>query len=131
MFGKEDKKATGDVVGFIGKGIFIEGKMGFEETVRIEGNFKGEINAMGVLVVGEGGYVEGNIKVDSAIITGEVNGVLEAATRVEMRSPGKVIGTIITPNLIIGEGVIFEGNCLMKKKDQAEPEVVDYPAEQK
>lgn len=125
MFGRDDKKRGGDVVGFIGKGMYLEGKLSFDDTVRIDGSFKGEISAAGTLVVGEGGVVEGQIKVGSAIITGEVKGLLEASGKVELQSPGKVFGNIKTPTLIIGEGVIFEGNCVMLKRD-AEPEIIDF-----
>lgn len=127
MFGKdrEEKKKTGEVTGFIGKGMAIEGKLSFEETVRIDGSFKGEISATGTLVVGDSGYIEGDIKTGSAIITGTVKGALEAAVRVELRSPARFIGEIKTPTLIIDEGVVFEGNCTMVKKD-ASFETVQY-----
>lgn len=127
MFGKgrEEKKKAGEVTGFIGKGMAIEGKLSFEETVRIDGSFKGEISATGTLVVGDSGYIEGDIKTGSAIITGTVKGALEAAVRVELRSPARFIGEIKTPTLIIDEGVVFEGNCTMVKKD-ASFETVQY-----
>lgn len=120
MFGKEEKKRGGEVVGFIGKGMSFEGRLSFNDTVRIDGSFKGEIAGSGTLVVGEGGAVEGDVSVGTAIITGEVKGKLDAAARVELQSPGKMFGDIKTPNLIIGEGAFFEGNCIMVKKEKAE-----------
>jgi cytoskeletal protein CcmA (bactofilin family) len=129
MFGKEkekeEKKRGGEVAGFIGKGMSIEGKLSFAETARVDGSFKGEISATGTLVVGDGGYVEGDIKAGSAIITGTVKGTLEATTRVELRSPARFTGDIKTPTLIIDEGVVFEGTCTMVKKD-ASYETVQY-----
>lgn len=128
MFAKEEKKKGGEVIGIIGKGMSCEGKLVFDDTVRIEGSFKGEIDAKGTLVVGDSGYVEGQIKVGSAIITGELRGALDATTRVELRAPAKVFGDIRTPNLIISEGVTFEGNCIMVKRAerQVTPGEVDY-----
>ncbi len=120
MFGKDNsEKKGGDVVGLIGKGMTIEGKLSFSDTVKIDGNFKGEINASGTLIIGESGYVNGLAKVGSAIITGEVKGTLDASSRVELKSPGKMFGDIRTPNLIIGDGVVFEGNCIMVKRAPA------------
>lgn len=126
MFGKDKDKEResgtkgAEVIGIIGKGMTIEGKLTFSETVRIDGSFKGEIEATGSMVVGDGGYVEGNIKVGSAIVTGEIKGILEASVRVELRPPAKMFGDIKTPNLIIGDGVVFEGSCVMTKKDTLE-----------
>lgn len=114
---KEEKKNAGEVAGFIGKGMSIEGRLTFEETVRIDGSFKGEISATGTLVIGDGGHVEGEIKTGSAIITGTVNGNLEASTRVELRGQAKFTGEIKTPTLIIDEGAVFDGNCVMIKKE--------------
>lgn len=118
MFGDKDKK-KGDLQmnGFIGKGITITGKLGFEGSVRIDGNFNGEIDAInGTLIVGEGADIEAKIKVDTAIISGELRGMIEAKAKVELRAPGRMYGNIKTPNLVIGEGVIFEGTCEMGEK---------------
>ena len=119
MFSKDEKGneiSTGDVTGFIGKGMEVEGKVTFEGTVRVDGKFKGEFRSNGMLHVGEGALVEAELNVDKAVISGEVRGTINAASRVELKAPGKVFGDVKTPTLIIGEGVIFEGNCVMTKK---------------
>lgn len=130
MFGnkeKTEKPREGDLIGFIGKGMVVEGKLSFADTVRIDGNFKGEINATGTLVVGEGGLVEGLIKVGSAVVTGEIQGTLEATSKVELKAPGKMFGEMSTPNLIIGDGAIFEGTCHMLQRGTANvTESVNY-----
>lgn len=123
---KEDKTKGGEVIGLIGKGMFIEGRLTFENTVRIDGNFKGQINASGTLVIGDTGMVEGEVTVDTAIITGEVVGVVEARTRVELQAPARFQGEIRTPNLIIGDGAVFDGKCVMLKKDAAQQETAHF-----
>ncbi len=115
---KEDKTKGGEVIGLIGKGMFIEGRITFENTVRIDGNFKGEVSAVsGTLVIGDTGMIEGEVMVDIAIITGEVVGVVEAKTRVELQAPARFQGEIRTPNLIIGDGAVFDGKRVRRKKD--------------
>ncbi len=120
-----------DVIGFIGKGMTVEGKLTFDNsTVRVDGVFKGEIDAQGTLVVGDGAFVEAEVKVDTVIVTGEINGVVEAAKRVEIQSPGKIIGEVKTPNLIIGDGAVLDGACVMLKREHTAPasNMVDYNA---
>lgn len=114
-FSKEAVKEDTHITGFIGKGMKVEGKLSFEKTVRIDGSFKGEITSTGALVIGNGAFVEGVIKVGSALITGEVEGNIDASERVELQSPARVNGDIKTPTLIIGEGTAFDGNCVMLK----------------
>lgn len=117
MFGREkdEKKKEADVIGLIGKGMLVEGKISFEHTVRIDGDFKGEIHASGTLIAGDSAHIEGELRVGTAVITGEVVGLIEAKTRVELQSPAKVMGEIRTPNLIIGDGAVFDGKCVMLK----------------
>ena len=125
MFGKEEQagqggaSTTNKLNGFIGKGMKVEGKLKFDGTVKVDGNFKGDVFSKGTLVVGDGALVEAQVNVSTVVITGEVRGTIEASSRVEMKAPGKVFGDIKTPTLIIGEGVVFEGNCIMTKKDAA------------
>lgn len=105
----------------LGKESEFEGKLSFEGTVRIDGKFAGEIFTKGKLVIGEGAAVNAEIEVDNIIISGEVKGNINAKSRVEIHSPGKLKGNIQTPILIIEEGVIFEGNCQMEKLKEAPP----------
>jgi cytoskeletal protein CcmA (bactofilin family) len=124
MFGKNEKneeendatiekKDFGQINGFIGKGMSVDGKLSFEGTVTVEGKFTGDVVSGGILIVGECGLVEGDISVDNVIVHGEVRGSINAKTRAELNKPAKVRGDIFTPNLVICEGVLFEGNCSM------------------
>ena len=122
MFGKpvkEESAGIGEIIAFIGKGVKVEGKLIFDGTVRIDGQFKGEAESNGTLVIGEGALVEATLNIDTIVVSGEIRGVVNAKSRVELRGPGKVLGDIRTPTLIVGEGVIFEGNCMMTKRDSS------------
>lgn len=123
MFGEKDKKkGDSQMNGFIGKDVTITGKLGFEGSVRIDGKFNGEVDAInGTLIVGEGALLEAKVVVDTAIISGEFRGELEGKSRIELREPGKLFGNIKTTNLVIGEGVIFEGTCEMGEKKGGRP----------
>jgi len=105
-------KRGSEVAGFIGKGMRMEGKLVFDGSVRIEGHYKGEIESGGTLLVGEGALIEGEVRVSTVIVSGEIRGIISAGT---LKSPCRVIGDINTPNLLMDEGVVFEGNCVMTK----------------
>jgi cytoskeletal protein CcmA (bactofilin family) len=106
---------TSELNAFIGEGTEFEGKLSFVGTVRVEGKLTGEIYAKDILIVGDNGFVEGEIDVNTIIITGTVTGNIKANTKVELSYPGKFYGTIETPNFILNEGAIFEGDCKMEK----------------
>ncbi|MCC6806515.1 MAG: polymer-forming cytoskeletal protein [Deltaproteobacteria bacterium] len=111
--------AMSDVHTILGPESRFQGTLSFEGTVRIDGNFKGDINTSDVLVVGQGALVEAEIKCGSIVINGEVRGNITAKTAVEIHAPGKVRGNITTPVLVIDRGVIFEGNAKMDNLDAA------------
>lgn len=121
MFVKE-KSVSDEVTGFIGRGITLSGKLNFQGTVRIDGDFEGEIDADGVLTIGEEANVRAKIRVGSITVMGEVHGSIDAKEKVVIQVPGKVLGDIKTSRLVIEDGAVFEGNCVMSglKKDQNE-----------
>jgi len=104
---------VGEINTLLGKGSTFEGKLTFEGTVRIDGNFKGEVFTEGILVIGEGAEVEAEIEVATVIIEGQVRGNVRAKQLVEIHAPGRVFGNLVTPSLFIDKGVLFEGNCHM------------------
>ena len=112
---------------FLGEDTEVEGKLVFHGTLRIDGHFKGEISAVGSLIVGESGVIEADIHATNVLSSGEIRGSVSADEVIEVLDPGKVFGNIEAPNVVIHPGVIFEGNCLTqapKRKVQEEQVVV-------
>jgi len=112
---------TDDITTVLGKGSEFEGKLQFEGTLRIEGVFSGEIHSDSVLVVGEGAKVSAEIDIGTIIINGEVRGNVRAKNGVEIRQPGRLLGNMQSPSLIIEQGVVFEGSCKMENLNAKTP----------
>jgi cytoskeletal protein CcmA (bactofilin family) len=112
------KKNHDQINAFLGKDTEFEGKLSFTGAVRMDCRFKGEILSGGTLIVGESAVIESDVRVSHMVISGEVRGNIEA-DRVEIRAPGKVIGNIRSPVLVIEEGVIFDGSCQMQVQEGA------------
>ncbi len=102
-----------DIKAFLGAGSKFEGKLSFDEMVRLDGVFAGEISSSDTLVVGETAEIEGTINVGTLILSGRFNGDIKASTMVELKSPAQVTGSIDTPALKIAEKVIFNGEIKM------------------
>jgi cytoskeletal protein CcmA (bactofilin family) len=118
--GKEGKGTDimeqGEVNAFMGGETFFEGTLSYTGAVRLDGRFKGEIRSEDTLIVGETARIEGEVHVGTIIIQGEIAGNIYAKKRVELHHPGRIIGDITTPAVMIDEGAIFEGKCKMKEK---------------
>lgn len=111
-------KKSGELNGFLDRGSSFKGELEFEDTMRIDGKFNGRIVSKNELIVGESATIEGDIHVGTVAISGTVIGKIVAGQKVEIHRNGKVYSDIDTPALIIEEGAIFQGNCVMGDKRQ-------------
>ena len=106
-------KKSGELNGFLDRGSSFKGELEFEDTMRIDGKFNGKIHSKNELIVGESAHIEGDLHVGRIAISGTVMGKIVADQRVEIHRNGKVYSDVETPALIIEEGAIFQGNCVM------------------
>ena len=102
-----------DIKAFLGPGSCFEGKLSFDEMVRLDGSFIGEINSTDTLVVGESAKVEGDIRVGALVLSGSFKGNIYASSMVDLRAPARVDGNIETPVLKIEDRVVFNGQVVM------------------
>lgn len=112
---KPENALSGMVTAILDKGAYFEGKLSFEGTVQIGGNFRGEIFTKDTLVINESAVVTAQIEADTIIISGRVEGNIFARRRVIMHPPAIFKGTVTSPSLRIDEGVVFEGASYMPK----------------
>ena len=110
-----------DIKAFLGSGSRFEGKLSFDEMVRLDGHFKGEISSTDTLVVGETGEIEGQITVGALILSGRFKGDIKATSLVELRAPAIIEGSIETPTLKIEEKVVFNGEIKMSNPKEVKP----------
>jgi len=116
---KKKKKNVQNINTFLGSQTRITGKLEFEGAIRIDGHFEGDIiSKEGSVIVGQDAILKGNIKVASILILGEVNGNIEAENRIDIHPPGKMIGDIKAPIILIDPGVAFNGKCIVAKQPQ-------------
>lgn len=109
-------KNRDQINGLLDKGCSFDGKIVFDGTVQINGEFSGEITSEGILIVGQDARVSGQVKVDTLICYGTVNGKVDAKTRVEIHVPSVVTADITTRTLSIAEGALFQGHCNMHQE---------------
>ena len=103
-----------EIKAFLGPGSQFEGKLLFNEIVRLDGTFRGEINSRDTLIVGESADIQAEINVGTLVLSGRFKGNVKATQRVELRSPAQVEGNIETPVLVVEEGVLLNSTLAMK-----------------
>jgi cytoskeletal protein CcmA (bactofilin family) len=93
----------------IGEGSVFEGKFMVDGGIRIDGKFEGEVVRVSHVAIGVKGKVKSNISALSVIVEGILIGNIDAKVRVMLLPTSRVYGDITTPELIVHQGVIFEG----------------------
>jgi len=96
----------------IGAESSFQGTLRSKGSVRIDGKIEGGVSAEGV-ILGERGEVQGDISARTVVIGGKVTGNVHATESLELLSKSQVFGDLHAPQLLIAEGAIFEGSCLM------------------
>ncbi len=96
------------------QGCEIEGRLAFSGTLVLNGKFQGELSSSDTLIVGEDAELKAKVRVGVAIVSGKLLGQITAKERVELRSTARMYGDIVTPVLVLEEGVVFDGHCQMK-----------------
>lgn len=74
------------ITGFFDKDTEFKGDLSFKGSFRIDGFFKGTIVSDSMLVIGEQGKVEADIKAGYVVINGEIRGTIRAEDKVEIHS---------------------------------------------
>jgi len=113
---KETPIEKGDIKAFLGPGSQFEGKLVFDEIVRLDGTFRGEVTSRDTLIVGEAADIQAEVTVGTLILSGRFKGNIKASKKVELRAPAQVEGSIETPVLSVEEGVQLNGTLTMKKE---------------
>ena len=123
---KETPIEKSEIKAFLGPGSQFEGKLVFNEIVRLDGAFRGEVTSRDTLIVGESADIQADVQVGTLILSGKFKGNVKAKSRVELRAPAQVEGTIETPALSVEDGVILNGTITMPT---GEPAPVAKPVE--
>ncbi|MGY8824838.1 MAG: bactofilin family protein [Candidatus Latescibacterota bacterium] len=122
MLGKKDNGAVagGQTLNtIIGRGTVFEGTMKVENSVRIDGVFKGELSCSGALTISQSGESYAHLEGKDIYINGVVRGTVRAE-KVRLDSQTRFVGDIYTSSLSVAEGATFDGSCSMDSEEEGE-----------
>lgn len=97
----------------IGIGSNFRGTLMVAGTLRIDGEFEGDILNCERLEIGEHGVMRADIEVRDALIQGRVHGNIRALGALEMKTGARVEGDIAAMTVTMEPGVHFTGRCTM------------------
>jgi len=130
MAKREGKKKDKTEIVLLGRTTSFTGILKFAATLRIQGNFRGTIDASGDLIVDKDAVINADhITVKSLTVFGNITGTVHAQDKVDMMSGAKVHGDVSAARLRIADGVLFEGKCKMTNVEK-DVEIFHRPTEE-
>lgn len=106
------------------EGTKIIGDLISESNIRIDGEVHGNVSTASKVVIGENGFVKGNLTCQEADIEGKIEGKLMIEGLLILREQAKIYGDINTVKLHIEEGAFFLGACKMMGMSEASKPVM-------
>ena len=125
MFGSKRIKSS-RIDTLISSGVELAGDVKFTGGLHLEGIITGSVTTSDndestILVVSEGGRVEGDVHVAYAVINGEVNGNVYASVKLELSNKARISGDVEYDLLAMASGATINGKMLHRQKDRRQP----------
>ncbi len=115
LFSESSDNSSGELNAFLGTGTRFTGHLHFEGSVRIDGNFQGNITSPGTLILGREAVVKGEIEVSSLNANGTIIGTVRASRHVHLHENAVFDGLLVTPALGMDDGAIINGTIEMNR----------------
>ncbi len=107
-----------------GQSIVIKGDISGSEDLVIAGRVEGSITLNGrVLTLAAGSHVVGEIEAGTVVMSGQLEGKVEAKERLDIKSTAVVSGTLSTARLIVADGSQITAKVEMAKRDAQKPKL--------
>jgi cytoskeletal protein CcmA (bactofilin family) len=107
----------------VNRNVNVSGRLVFQEPVRIEGHFRGEVSSSDLVVISEDGSVGGQVRSPRLVVLGELKGDIIGSRSVVLGPRSRFEGKIEAENLRICEGARVDGDLRIGR--HAEPITIE------
>jgi cytoskeletal protein CcmA (bactofilin family) len=99
----------------IGGSVVIKGEVSGTESLYVDGRIEGTVNFAGSRVtIGRNGSVAANISAREVAILGKVQGNIQCADRLDIRSEGSLTGDVVTQRISVEDGAVLKGSVQVR-----------------
>ena len=110
------RKAQPPIRSLIGEGTRFDGALSFNDGMRIDGEVKGDVVALGdgptLLVISEKARVIGKVMAAHVIINGEVEGPIVCSEMLELQPKARIAGDVHYKTLEMHQGATICGKMV-------------------
>jgi cytoskeletal protein CcmA (bactofilin family) len=94
----------------IAANLSIEGKIEGSGNVRMAGRFKGDVRIDGNFTMDQGSHLTGQVLAGVVIVSGELQGNIESAKRVDVLESGVIVGDVKAGSITVAAGSRMRGH---------------------
>jgi cytoskeletal protein CcmA (bactofilin family) len=94
----------------VDRNVRVAGHLVFQEAIRIDGHFRGEVSSSELVVISEDGSVGGRIRSPRLVVLGELEGDITASKSVILGPRSRFKGKIEADNVTICEGAYLNAD---------------------
>jgi len=105
------KKESGELDGYLGRNVRVQGDLVSENTLRFDGVVEGNLISRDELMMGTEGRVNGRVIGQDITIAGTVEGDVLALGKLDLLSSAVIRGEICGAQVTVHEGARIEGRC--------------------
>jgi cytoskeletal protein CcmA (bactofilin family) len=113
----------------IERGVEMSGRLATSRSLRVEGEFRGEIECGGAVVVTDTGAVEAPIRARTVEIFGAVVGDVSAGREIVIHPTGRLHGDVDAPSFVVMRGAFFNGKTRMYRPERSLAQSDAVPAD--
>lgn len=96
----------------IGEHCTLQGNIGSQNSIKIDGGIIGHVASEGMVIIGESGWVKGNLRAKELLVFGRVEGDIETHN-LDLKASAHIHGNIDTHTLQVDPGAIYQGSVTM------------------
>jgi len=112
----------------IGASVMIKGEILSREDLRLEGRAEGTLQVDGRLTVGQQGTAQARITAKEVVMSGVVEGNIDASERVVITKGAELTGDVRTAGIVIEDGAYFKGGIDIVRPEKAAAAAAPHPA---
>ena len=121
--------AEAEHIAYIHEGCEVEGTLTVENSLQVQGEFRGRITARKTVTVAERASVTGDIQARIVIIEGAVVGNVTASREVVIRATGRLHGDVKAPAFQVERGAFLNGRTEMYRPERVAQSQCDETSE--
>jgi len=109
-----DPQAEDTVETVVGPSVHVEGDFASKGNILVKGTVSGNVTTSRLLTVEQGAKIFANTKAQNAYISGEIQGNVKVAEKLELTASARVAGDVQCSTLVVEAGALMYGKVIMK-----------------